>query len=187
LRFWIGVWSLVSWFMVCGSWLGFVVCGLRCGVWGLQKDPLTHLSFSSASRSFYFPSLRPFIRRALLHLVAIQRPAIRHTRFGPTGRKRTLAAKRSMLLLMSCGSKVCTSLLRLMVRMDAMGRMLSSAECVLRCDTVRGDGWLLPSNLPSLRVFVVETTGGCVESLTPRSRKGRGKMTGRRSRGRLVI
>ena len=59
--------------------------------------------------------------------------------------------------------------------MDAMGRMLSSAECVLRGDTVRGDGWLLPSNLPSLRVFVVETTGGCVESLTPRSRKGRGR------------
>ena len=65
--------------------------------------------------------------------------------------------------------------MRLMVRMDAMGRMLSSAECVLRGDTVRGDGWLLPSNLPSLRVFVVETTGGCVESLTPRSRKGRGR------------
>ena len=61
--------------------------------------------------------------------------------------------------------------LRLMVRVDAMGRMLSSAECVLRGDTVRGDGWLLPSNLPSLRVFVVETTGSCVESLTPRSRK----------------
>jgi hypothetical protein len=64
--------------------------------------------------------------------------------------------------------------LRLMVRVDAWGRMLRGAESVLRGDTLRGDGWLLPSDFPSLRVGVVKMTGGCVESFTPRSGKGGG-------------
>lgn len=50
--------------------------------------------------------------------------------------------------------------------------MLRGAECVLRGDT--GDGWLLPSDLPGLRVGVVKMAGGGVESFTPRSGKRRG-------------
>jgi hypothetical protein len=99
-------------------------------------------------------ALRPFICK--LQLVAVQSPAIRHKHFSPTRRKRTLAAKRSMLLLMSCGSKVSTRRCRgSSVWMHLMG-------CLRRVTTRR-----------------------CRKSHMLLGFMGR-KMTGRRSRGRLV-